>query len=117
MAAKKNPRRKAKTGKESGGGIVEVETVLEEESDDDLPDLAPKTDRDEEHDDIDDSALVDTAAKDDAAVAPSLTVKDAAVVDATPEASGKLLMSDGAGTSTGSQEPYNCFSTHKHQRC
>jgi hypothetical protein len=91
MAAKKNPRRKAKTGKESGGGIVEVGTVLEEESDDDLPDLAPNTDRDEEHDDIVDSALVDTAANDDAAVAPSLTVKDAVAVAGIFLASGKLL--------------------------
>ena len=63
MAAKKNVRRKAKTGKESDDGIVRAETVVEEESDDDLPDLGPKTDCNEEVDDIVETAKV-AAAKD-----------------------------------------------------
>jgi hypothetical protein len=54
MAGKKNPRGAGKTGNKEEGkegkeiGIVEL--VLDEESDDDLPDLSPKTDSDKDAD-------------------------------------------------------------------
>jgi hypothetical protein len=54
MAGKKNPRRTGKTGNKEEGkegkkmGIVE--SALDEESEDDLPDLGPKTDSDKDAD-------------------------------------------------------------------
>ena len=64
MKSGRSKKEEAKTGKN-------VETVLEEESDDDLPDLAAKTSSDEEDD-------VVAAAKDGGAIAADLKAADRA---------------------------------------
>ena len=93
MAAKKNPRRKAKTGKESG-----VETAMEEESEDELPGLVAKTGSDEE-DRF--GATVIAGARDAAA----------AIAEAPKFGDARKLVSvfSRVCIQTDTQEPYNFF--------
>jgi len=131
MAAKKNaPRKasKAKTGKDPNVGIVQVETVLEEqsdddprstvleeESDDDLPDLDENTGGNKELDDIIEAeAAVVAAAKDAAASAAAVAAApkfgDARDLTKGTDCAGKLLfLFDALCTPTDSQDSYNLF--------